>query len=78
MGFSRSGLIEQLQFEGYSADAATTAVDSLGVDWFAEAAESAQTYIDMMGFSRSGLVEQLMFEGFTAEEAEHGATAVGL
>ena len=78
MGFSRTGLIEQLEFEGYSVDAATAAVDSLDVDWFAEAAESAQSYIDMMGFSRSGLVEQLIFEGFTTEEAEHGATAVGL
>ena len=55
-----------------------SAVDSLDVDWFAEAAESAQSYIDMMGFSHSGLVEQLMFEGFTADEAEHGVTAVGL
>lgn len=78
MGFSRTGLIEQLEFEGYPTDVATAAVDSLDVDWFAEAAESAQSYVDMMGFSRSGLVEQLMFEGFTAEEAEHGATAVGL
>jgi hypothetical protein len=74
MGFSRTGLIEQLEFEGYPTDAATTAVDSLTVDWAAEAVESAQSYLDTMPFSHSGLVDQLTFEGFTPEQAEHGAT----
>jgi hypothetical protein len=75
-GFSRSGLIDQLEFEGYSTEAATLAVDTLpgGVDWMAEAVESAQSYVGMMGFSHSGLVDQLEFEGFTPEQAEHGAS----
>ena len=76
MGFSRTGLIKQLEFEGYPTAAATTAIDSLDVDWNAEAVESAQSYTELMGFSRSGLVDQLVFEGFTQAEAEHGAAAV--
>jgi hypothetical protein len=73
-GFSRSGLIEQLEYEGYSTEAATTVVDSLNVDWMAEAVESAQAYVEYSPFSHSGLVEQLQYEGFSPEEAEHGAT----
>ena len=78
MAFSRKGLIDQLEFEGFSRDAATMAVDSLDVDWNEQAAKDAQSYLDFMAFSRSGLINQLMFEGYTREQAEYGATAVGL
>lgn len=77
MAFSRSGLIKQLEFEGYSKEASTTAVDSLVVDWKEQAAKSAENYLSLMSFSRSGLIQQLMYEGFTKEEAEYGASAVG-
>ena len=77
MGFSRSGLVDQLMFEDYAEADATLAVDSLAVDWNAEAAESAQSYIDLMAFSRQGLIDQLVFDGYTADEAASGATAVG-
>lgn len=77
MGFSRSGLIGQLEYEGYSVEDATFAVDALAPDWYAEAAESAQSYLDVMSFSRQGLIDQLLYEGFSPEEAEHGVTAVG-
>lgn len=77
MNFSRSGLIQQLEYEGYSTDAATWAVDYMDVDWNEQAAGTAQNYLDTMSFSRSGLIEQLEFEGFTAEQAEYGVTAVG-
>ena len=76
--FSRSGLIGQLGYEGYSEADATLAVDSLGVDWTAQADRKAAQYLAMTPFSRSGLIEQLMFEGFSREQAEHGASAVGL
>ena len=36
--FSRQGLIDQLVFEGFAADVAAAAVDSLSVDWFEQAA----------------------------------------
>ncbi|WP_298584289.1 Ltp family lipoprotein [uncultured Kocuria sp.] len=77
-GFSRTGLIEQLEFEGYSNADATMAVDSLDIDYNEQAAKSAQSYLDVSGFSRSGLIEQLMFEGYTAEQAAYGADQVGL
>lgn len=77
MAFSRSGLIEQLEFEGYSIEDATFAVDNCGADWNEQAAKSAQNYLDMMSFSRQDLIDQLVFEGFTQEQAEYGVTAVG-
>lgn len=77
MGFSRTGLIEQLQFEGFSPEEATFGADSAGADWNAECAEKAQSYIDMMSFSRQGLYDQLAFEGFQASEIEFGLAAVG-
>lgn len=77
MSFSYSGLIDQLEFEGYSTEDATFAVDHCGADWNEQAAKKAQDYLDFMSFSRSGLIDQLMFEGFTREQAEYGVAAVG-
>ena len=76
--FSRTGLIDQLKFEGYSTEDATFAVDSLDVDWREQAAKSAENYLSIMAFSRSGLIDQLVFEGFTREEAEFGVAQTGL
>lgn len=75
--FSRSGLIDQLEYEGYSTADATFAVDFIAPDWNAEAAESAKSYIEFSSFSRQGLIDQLMYEGFTAEQANFGVTSVG-
>lgn len=75
--FSHSGLIKQLEFEGYSTEDATWAVDSLDVDWNKQAAKKAQEYLDMTSFSRDGLIKQLEFEGFTAEQAEYAMGQVG-
>ena len=75
--FSRSGLIEQLEFEGYDTADAEFAVDYIEVDWNEQAAKQAQSYIDMTSFSRQGLIDQLVFEGYTPEQAEFGVTAVG-
>ena len=74
MAFSRSGLIDQLVFEKYSATDATFAVDSLNVDWTEQAYLKAKSYLDNMSFSLEGLIGQLEFEGFTAEQATTGAT----
>ena len=77
MAFSRSGLINQLKYEGYSEEASTIAVDSLVVDWNEQAAKCAENYLEHMSFSRSGLINQLKYEGFTQEQAEYGVSAVG-
>ena len=78
MAFSRSGLIEQLEYEGFAAAEATLAVDHLNVDWNEQAWKSAESYLDVMAFSRSALIEQLEFEGFTAEQATYGVGKTGL
>lgn len=77
-GFSRSGLIKQLEFEKYSTADAEYAVDSIGADWNEQAARSAAAYIEFTGFSRDGLITQLEFEGYTPEQAAFGADSVGL
>lgn len=76
--FSRSGLIGQLEFEGYSTEDATWGVDRAGADWNEQAALSAQNYLDYTSFSRSGLIDQLIFEGFSPAEAEYGVSTTGL
>ena len=78
MAFSRSGLIEQLKFEGFSETDATYGVDALNADWNEQAAKKAADYLDMTAFSHSGLVEQLVFDGFTQEQAEYGVSTTGL
>ena len=70
--FSRTGLIDQLEFEVFSNSDATAAVDAVSVDWNEQAAASAEQYLDFMSFSRSELIDQLVFEGFSQEQAEYG------
>ncbi|ORV21185.1 hypothetical protein AWB98_02035 [Mycolicibacterium conceptionense] len=76
--FSRQGLIEQLEYEGFSTADATFAVDTITVDWNAQAAKAAKAYLDYSAFSRSGLIEQLEYEGYTPAQAAYGAAAAGL
>lgn len=76
--FSRTSLIEQLEFEEYSKKDATWAVDRVTVDWNEQAVKSAESYLDYTAFSRKGLIDQLVFEGFTRKQAEHGVSKTGL
>jgi uncharacterized lipoprotein YddW (UPF0748 family) len=76
--FSRKGLIEQLEYEGYSTKDATYAVGAIAVDWKEQAAKSAASYLDTQAFSRSGLIEQLEYEGFTHRQAVYGVNQTGL
>jgi hypothetical protein len=72
--FSRKGLIDQLEFEGYSTADATYAVDNVSVDWNEQAARKAAQYLDSQSFSRQGLLDQLLFEGFTRSQASYGVS----
>lgn len=72
ISFSRSGLIEQLEDEGYPTDVATWAVDNCGADWNEQAVIKATEYLSWSDMSRSELIDQLEFEGFTASQAQHG------
>lgn len=76
--FSRTGLIKQLKFEGYSEKDAVYGVDAQKADWNKQAAASAEAYLDMSSFSREGLIDQLVFEGYTRAQAEFGVKKVGL
>ncbi|WP_205670217.1 Ltp family lipoprotein [Amycolatopsis sp. CFH S0078] len=78
-GFSRAGLIQQLSSSAgdqYPKDVATQAVDSLNVDWNAQAVRAAQSYLNMDHFSCSGLIEQLSSSAgdqYTKAQASYGA-----
>lgn len=76
--FSRTGLIKQLKFEGYSEKDATYGVDVQKADWNKQAAAKAQEYLDTSSFSRDGLIGQLKYEGFTDAQAAYGVNKVGL
>jgi len=77
MAFSYTGLIEQLEYDGFSHEEAVYGADGCGANWNEQAAKKAQSYLDVMSFSRSGLIEQLKYDGFTQEQAEYGVQAVG-
>lgn len=76
--FSKSGLVKQLEFEGFSNEDATYAVNKISVDWKEQAVLKGKSYLDSMSFSRSGLIDQLKYEGFTNEEAIHAVDQIGL
>jgi hypothetical protein len=76
--FSRSGLIRQLEYEGYTQEDAAYGVDALNVDWNEQAAKSAADYLEYTSFSRSGLIDQLVYEGYTQAQAEYGVSTTGL
>ena len=75
--FSYTGLIDQLEFEGFSTEDATWAADNCGADWNEQALGSAQDYLDFSAFSYTGLIDQLEFEGFTTEQATYAADGCG-
>ena len=72
--FSYTGLIEQLEFEGYSHSEAVYAADNCGADWNEQAVKKAKQYLEYSSFSRGGLIDQLEFEGFTASQAEYAVS----
>ncbi len=75
--FSYTGLIEQLEYEGYSHEEAVYGADNCGADWYEQALLQAESYLDTMPFSYTGLIEQLEYEGFTHAEAVYGADNCG-
>lgn len=76
-GFSRPGLIDQLEYEGYTEEESVYGADNCGADWNKECAETAQSYMKLMSFSRSGLIDQLKYEGYTDAQITYGLSAVG-
>lgn len=75
--FSYTGLMDQLEYEGYSEEEAAYAVDNCGADWNEQALKKAESYLEYTAFSYTGLIDQLEYEGFTADEAAYGADNCG-
>lgn len=71
--FSHGGLIEQLEYEGFSKEAAAYAADNCGADWFEQSLKKAKSYLRISEFSYLSLIEQLEYEGFTNEQAKYAA-----
>ena len=76
--FSRQGLIQQLEYEGFSAIDAEYGTDAINADWREQAALKAKQYLDYSSFSRQGLIDQLLYEGFTQKQADYGVSTTGL
>lgn len=72
MPFSKSGLIAQLEYEGYTTSEATYGATHCGADWNEQAALKAALYLDTISFSKSGLIKQLEYDGFTHAQAVYG------
>lgn len=75
--FSHDGLIDQLEYEGYTTADATFAANNCGADWNEEALQKAQSYLKHSAFSRSGLIDQLEYEKFTSEQATYAVDSCG-
>jgi hypothetical protein len=75
--FSYSGLVHQLEFEGFSTADATWGADNCGADWYEQAVDKAKSYLDYTSFSYTGLIDQLEFEGFTTDQATYGTDNCG-
>lgn len=75
--FSYTGLIRQLEYEGYTTEEATYAVNNCGADWDEQALKTAKSYLSHSAFSYTGLISQLEFEGFSTTEATYAVNNCG-
>lgn len=76
--FSRTGFIELLEYEGFSTEHATAAVDAVTQDWNEQAAAKAQSYLESRSWSPGDLMDQLLVDGFTEAQAQYGVDQTGL
>ena len=71
--FSKSGLIKQLKYEGFTTKEAKYAANNCNANWKDQAYKKATSYLESQSFSKSGLIKQLEYEGFTNSQAKYGA-----
>jgi hypothetical protein len=69
---SRLGLIDQLEWEGFSTDEATYGTDSTGADWYSQAYGKA---VELMaeGYTEQEAYEYLLNDYYAEDEAWFGA-----
>ena len=75
--FSKTGLVKQLEYEGFSTSEATYAVKNVKADWMEQAAKKAKQYLKYSAYSRSRLISQLEYEGFTNDQIMYAIGQVG-
>lgn len=78
MPFSLNGLIEQLEYEGFTYEEAKFAADNCGIDWREQAVLMGRMYLELYDFSNTDLYEQLKYEGFSGDEAGYALRELGL
>lgn len=76
MTFSKTGLIKQLESEGFSRDSAERAVESLDVDWNEQAVKSANNTLQYISLSDSEIISWLISDGFTQDEAAYAISTI--
>ncbi len=73
-GYSRQGLIYDLEDEGFSHALAVKVVDSMDINWKTQAVKAAKTKLKYFSYSRASLIEALEdYEYFDHEQAVYGA-----
>ncbi len=78
MAFSRQGLIDQLEYDGFTASEVTYAINNCGANWNQQAVRKAKSYLEIMSFSRQRLIDQLEYDGFTYSQAVYGVDHCGV
>lgn len=69
--YSYDSLIDFLEYDGFTHEAAVYAADSVDADWKEEALSSANDYLKYSSMSESGLKDQLEFEKYTDDEVSY-------
>ena len=77
MPFSHGGLVQQLEFEGYTYEAAVYAADNCGADFREEALKAAANYLSVVPFSHTALIDQLVFDKYLNADAVYAADNCG-
>ncbi len=74
--FSHKGLIEQLEYEGYSYSEAKYGADNCEANWNEQALRHGRIYMEYSSFSYAGLLDQLIYEGYTNSEAKYACDVI--
>lgn len=72
MALSKRGLMNQLEYEGFSYKECKYGAKHCKANWKKQAAKKAKSYLKVMAFSKSSLYDQLIYEGFTKSQARYG------
>lgn len=74
--FSREGLREQLEYEGFTPEEIDYALEYVPVDYNEQASRKALSYYTRQNLSKQGVYDQLIYEKFTPEQAQHGVNSL--